>query len=877
MIRFRALFLLLGVPIAALGAQGQAQVTVRRTYDAGPLWRWLFGSNWRDLWHEPIVASVLDLQQFGGGILPFKSGGNQSATLHFRAAGGQRYVFRSVEKGSGVHQSDDLRDTPAERIIQDQASAGAPGAVAISSVLATAAGVLHPVPRLVVLPDDSLLGGYRKTFAGTLGYIEIKPANMTGEAEIFAHASKIRETDDMLDELDASLRNRLDARAYLTARLLDAVVGDLDRGADQWDWARYDSGGVHSFRPIAHDHDWAFMRANGLLIGLARRVYKKIGSYDPHSERLARISFMTHEFDRSQLVVLPRAAWDSAAAALRDALTAAVIDSALRAEPRAAPAIAAIVKADLTSRIRGLAGLVDAWYRQVNEQADVFAADGNERVEIDRAANGDVRVRMATIDDAGRAEAPAFDRVFTPDVTREIRVYLQEGNDEVIVRGAGPSSIDLRIVGGGGDDRLVDSSRVTSGGGRTWFYDAAGANDIRRAGGTHVDTRRFTTAQPGRLEPQEDSSKRVAPRVMEERRGRFEDQWSRSGDVVAQKSLAGEPRTWGREGAINPAFRIQAAGGLAFGAKYTRTAWGFREDPFASRVSAALLYGSSAKRFGMEVIGEWHADNSTRSILMSASASGFVENRFYGYGNDSPPVDKLLVLMYRDEVLIQPALRWQFAPRTSFAIGPILHYTSPRPLAGSPAAEERPLGAGAFGAAGARIAAERVSLDHVTVPHRGYRAAATATAYPAIWDAKQAFGTVAASLTGYLPLGAATLAVRGAAQRAWGDFPLQDAAYLGGRSSLRGYHWNRFAGDATLLANAELRMPLFRVTPIVRGDLGVIALADAGRAWYKGSSPGGWHTSAGGGISFTSLGRAVSVLYAHGEDELFYLYFGMPF
>jgi hemolysin activation/secretion protein len=140
------------------------------------------------------------------------------------------------------------------------------------------------------------------------------------------------------------------------------------------------------------------------------------------------------------------------------------------------------------------------------------------------------------------------------------------------------------------------------------------------------------------------------------------------------------------------------------------------------------------------------------------------------------------------------------------------------------------------------------------------------------------FGNGRATLSGYVPLGAKpTLALRVGGERAFGSFPIQDAALLGGRFDLRGYRWDRYSGDTSLFGNAEVRAPLTRITLLVRGDLGAIALADIGRVWMDGASDGDWHHSFGGGLSFSSLSKAVSVVWAHGEENRVYLNLGLPF
>jgi outer membrane translocation and assembly module TamA len=139
-----------------------------------------------------------------------------------------------------------------------------------------------------------------------------------------------------------------------------------------------------------------------------------------------------------------------------------------------------------------------------------------------------------------------------------------------------------------------------------------------------------------------------------------------------------------------------------------------------------------------------------------------------------------------------------------------------------------------------------------------------------------AFGSVAAP--GALPLlGATHLAVRAGGERVLGEYPVFESAFLGGRTSLRGHRYQRFAGDASAFGSVELRVPIDTVRLLLNGELGVFGLADAGRVWLEGDSPGGWHTAAGGGIWFATMGSAVSLTWARGEQNRFYLWLGLPY
>jgi len=104
-------------------------------------------------------------------------------------------------------------------------------------------------------------------------------------------------------------------------------------------------------------------------------------------------------------------------------------------------------------------------------------------------------------------------------------------------------------------------------------------------------------------------------------------------------------------------------------------------------------------------------------------------------------------------------------------------------------------------------------------------------------------------------LGKPTLALRAGGRKVWGTFPFYEAAFLGGHSSLPGYHSDRFAGDASVYGGVQLRVTL-GPTPLALPALwGLFGNADAGRVYVNGKSPGGWHGGAGGGVWLAFLDR----------------------
>jgi hemolysin activation/secretion protein len=113
-----------------------------------------------------------------------------------------------------------------------------------------------------------------------------------------------------------------------------------------------------------------------------------------------------------------------------------------------------------------------------------------------------------------------------------------------------------------------------------------------------------------------------------------------------------------------------------------------------------------------------------------------------------------------------------------------------------------------------------------------------------------------------------------------GTYPFHEAAFVGGADSLRGFATQRFAGDASAVGNAELRLHLGRYFLVLPGEYGVFALADAGRVWVDGERSRRWHTAAGGGLWFAYFRPdhtvTISVVRS-AEKTAFYLAMGFAF
>ncbi|HEX5872468.1 MAG TPA: hypothetical protein VFY65_18690, partial [Longimicrobium sp.] len=467
-------------------------------YRAGGLTRLFNGDEYRAEWTAPIRVPFLDPRTFAGGLTVEEAGGGMATeSLRMRGADGREYVFRSVDKNAERGLPEDLHDSFIEWITQDLVSAKHPGSAHVVPPLLEAVGVLHVVPVMYVMPDHPFLGEFRERFAGRLGQVEERPEdaevdedapNAPRPARSFASADRVIGTERLLERLEEDPDERVDSREYLAARLVDMVTGDWDRHADQWRWAGFKRDDRWTWRPIPRDRDNAFSDYEGISSATARAFAPNLTRSGARWRDLPGYLQLPMALDRRFLADLDRRAWDSVTASVRSRLTDEVIGRAVRAMPAEYQPLGAEEMAEAIRSRRDRLDQASAYfYDWVSGDVDIRATDESERAEVERLADGSVDVRLFASRD-GRT--PYFRRRFVPGETREIRLYLQGGDDRATVTGTAPRSIQVRLIGGGGDDELIDES--AAGGGRlTVFHDDRGDNRFAPGREARVDTREY--------------------------------------------------------------------------------------------------------------------------------------------------------------------------------------------------------------------------------------------------------------------------------------------------------------------------------------------------------------------------------------------------
>lgn len=834
-------------------------ITPGPRYSAGWLHALVLGRHYRDLWTTPAQVPVLQLDHFAGGLAPIREGGGrQTRALHFQGADGRRYKFRSVDKDPTqtlppalrayfTHAS--YRKSIVADVLQDQVSTHHPAAVVITDALLEAGGALHGAARLYVMPDDPRLGEYRAAFAGMLGTLEEFPNEGPGDTPGFAGSRKVVDTDKLFERLEESPRHYVDTRAYLRVRLMDILVGDWDRHVGQWRWASFSDCRGTRWVPVPVDHDQAFSRFDGPLSWLVGQSWRELVGFEDEYASVVNLTWSGRYLDRRLLAELKRPAWDSVVAALKEGLTDEAIEQAVHRMPdpwyqQSGRALAEALK----RRRDALDDAAGEFYGSLAQWADVHGRDAAEIAEVDRVDDEHVDVRLRLRDPGDGDEAPHFQRRFSSRETDEIRLYLHGGADSVLVSGAGRVNIQVRIVGGGGNDVLVDQSCVT-GGGRTRFYDHKGENTFRTCGDSVLDRR---------SPPPELSGEDFAPPP--------------EGTLPA----AAQVPDWGRRWRPLPWIELDPDLGLFIGGGATRYRYGFREFPYAYRLRIRGGVAPTAGRFRLSLGADVpsltrHVDGSLDLLISNAETI-----HFHGLGNETTlPESEDFYAVRRDEVHLKGSLG---VGRRGLRLtaGPAfrLSHTDPEP---GTLLESAPLyGVGTFAQLGLQGQVVLERRDRPVAATRGVAVTLQGSVYPSVLSVDETFARTSGSVAGYLSPSAPgdpTLALRVGGEKVWGRYPFHEAAFLGGGETLRGFRRQRFAGDAAVYGNAELRLSLMRFLVLVPGDLGVFAFADAGRVFLEGEPSQRWHGSQGGGVWFAFLDRVNTVslgIARSGEGVRFY-------
>ncbi|MEP7107340.1 MAG: BamA/TamA family outer membrane protein [Ferruginibacter sp.] len=785
----------------------------------GKFHRFLFGEGYRKLWAVPVKLRIFYIAKEKGGMTILKMGGGfQTKSLRLKDALGNEWTLRTIQKYPEKILPANLRVGLAKDILQDQVVAAHPFSSLTVPPLAAALDIPHAHPEIVYVPDDPLLGDFRKEFGNAVFLLEEREP-LDGEGT--------DNTEKAQQELQKDNDTRVEQNLVLRARLLDLLLGDWDRHEDQWRWAKQEDKNNKLYSPVPRDRDDVFYNSSGVFPWIVSHQWLKSRFQGFHAtiRDIKGFNFHARFFDRYFLNQLGEEDWREQVAYVQNKLTDSLIKAAIRLMPDTVFFLSGnkLINTTIVRR-NNLPRLAMEYYRFISKNVDVPASKKNEYFEIFNDSGGALTVRINKIKKDDTKGHSIYQRSFDPAVTKEIRLYGFGGNDVFAANESKSSSIKIRMVGGSGIDSFYvnPDSRARD---KPFIYEGKSEKNI------------FSSTSGVKLRLSNDSN----IHAYDKKAFKF--------DRFAPLILAN--------------FNLDDGLLLRFG--FSNEQQGFRKEPYASYNELLVNYSLARRTFLINYMAEFKklvGKNDLGVNLYTKGPHGI--SNFFGLGNETvfENKDNKTLDYYRsryDYINADVRLYRNVTPHWRISAGVAAQYYTSRQSNNNghffdkyngdyPASllYENKIYAGFI------AGAEMDTRNSLILPSNGIYWNTTIKGMHETGGEKSNYGNLLSEFSVYLApfkTEGFVIANRIGGGTAVGKPAFFQQLYLGGKQTLRGFHTNRFAGKTLLYNNLEMRLKLFDFNSyLLPGTVGLIAFNDIGRVWLPGQSSSKWHAGYGTGI-----------------------------
>ncbi|MEO5684630.1 MAG: BamA/TamA family outer membrane protein [Chitinophagaceae bacterium] len=806
--------------------------------------RGLFGENYRKAWAVETSLPVFRLSATD--LSPTERGGGmQTHSLRLTDKNNDEWVIRSIDKFPDALLPEVLNQTLAAKLLHDNVSAIFPYAPLTVPVFANALGIPHANPKIVYVAPDKKLGIYSRDFANTVVLLE--------EREPLGKSSS---TIKMQEKLKEDNDNSIDQQSFLTARLQDIFLGDWDRHGDQWRWVDDAKGKAKRFKPVPRDRDQVFYINQGLLPYLLALpwIMPKFQGFSGHIRDINSFAFNARLIDGIFTNALSYEDWMNTTRHVVNTLTDSVIAAALQKMPASVYHQSHTSLQDLLQKRRqDLLRVMPVYYRFLNKNIDILLSDKNEQVNITDTADGKLQLIIFKITKNNEISRLLYSRTIDPAVTRELRLYMYGGDDNIHITN-NSSPVTIRIIG----DGLSDKQYVFNG--KTKY--------LRKVHVYEADSSAVFSGQTGPV----------------------------------HKHLSDDPDNTAMQLAnrYNKTIPLISAGynvddGFILGAGIRWIRQGFRKTPFANTQQFLFGHSFSTDAFRFTYKGEWmHVMGKTDITLQANAFAPDNTQNFYGRGNASV-FDKTgdFKSYYRTRFNfyeLNPSFRWRTAKGNSFSLGPALQYyrfetndNAGRFINNTTLLHSYDSNTVANDKAHAGLIAvyNRDSRNNALLPVSGNFVNLKWQGYSGLNSYSKTFMQLTAQIAVVKSIDRKSnivIANRIGGGITAGKATFYQSLFLGGQNNLQGYRQYRFAGEHMLYNNFEARIKLANLASyVLPGQLGIVGFYDIGKVWQKGYNDKKWHQGVGGGFYFAPARMLVLQLVAGYSPEGWYPYFTMGF
>src|SRR5688572_15639785 len=797
--------------------------------------KFVLGQNYRHEWTTPVNMKVFNVAVENGGYTILSlGGGKQTKSLRLRDKKGKEWVLRAVDKNPTKALPEDFRASFAGDLVQEFNSAAHPYAPLTIPDLAKPLNIAVPHPQLYFVPDDPALGFYRPLFKNTVCLLE--------ERDPSFDATDTKSTAKVFDKLVDENDHRADQFAVLRARLLDILLADFDRHFDQWKWATNDTGKGKLYYPIPRDRDQAYFYSEGKLMQAStRNLLPFLAGYRKEIVQVNWLNFAARDFDRLFLTDLDEKEWKETIAEVQQKLNDSVIANAFKKlPPEVYPYSGKAMTEKFINRRNALTTAGLTYYQFLSREVNVVGSNQKEYFKVSNHGNG-LQVRVYAREKGTDTSFIMYDRIFEPSNTNEIRLYGLNNDDLFEIDENARSRIQIRIIGGKGNDTFNIKGSVTA-----LLYDMnVEGNYIQNTG--RKTKNRFSKDPP-----------------------------------VNSYTILGF-----KYNKTNfPAIQIAANSddGFIVGAGFSRRTYGFRNEPYATDQKFGAFYSVSRNSFRFKYDGEFNHITRNLDLILRGDVGYPRITNFFGLGNSTKFDESKGYDFYRTKyraVELQILFRERLFERLQLMAGPyFFHYwnkysDNTSTILGKPWNVDSADVYTKKTWLGVKFVMKFDNRNNEIFPTRGVIWNTEFVATAGLNESSKTFTKLLSDMTIYASLSDPAKLIGvvsfGGARIFNKTFEYFQASNIGG-SNLHGFRANRYMGKSSLYASAELRFKLFELKSyIVPGPVGLLGFYDIGRVWLDGENSKAWHPAYGGGFYFIPYNRfMISAFAGFTPDERLY-------
>lgn len=831
------------------------EIVPDKNLSAGGFHTFLFGNNWRNLWTKPVKIEIINLKKFDGVLFPVKKlTDTDSKTLLFQSKTGEYWEFRAFNIDPEKIFSDEILENAANSLLKDQISIINPFASLISNTIVNEVDSLNIKSVLVFLPDDQNLGIFQKEFGGLPGILDNKIENINK-----CDSLEIIDTDNLMEKLNADYNNVVDAKKYLLERLIDIFLGDWSRGADKWNWLKNRKGKRIFWIPVPKERILAFSKIDGLAGISAVQIVTELCSFDEDYPDIKKITYTGRFLDRRILTELDKFTWDSVTNDLYKKLSDSLLISSVKRLPQEDIIVGEKLQNDLISRRNKLPVISNDYYNLINAVADIYTTGYDDSAVVNRLNDNITEVSLFSKKgkETNKFSNRYFKKSFDNRVTDEIRIHLGNGNDETLVKGNVDESPLVRIIGGEGKDEIQDNSVVN---GYLFSFIPIPVSENK--------TEFYESYKNTTLTPMKSS----------------DIYYSEYSNPVKKNIYdfdgAPEQKDRGHEWLFLPEFSYDENNGFVFGGGPLLYKYDFGYVPFKYRMSLTASYATRSQSINLFYDGNFYSLIKNVDVGLNFKKSELDLIKFFGYGNETAFNKELdskdFYLLKQKLIGFYPDASLKFSDIFSCTLGFSLENSDVSLRNSEILLKDFPYdryGIGRFTIAGINSSIEYNYGDQIYNTFRGYHFKLMQEYFPKLLDNRNSFTKtsfdIRAFFTGNI-FTETTFALRGGGEKIWGRFPLFKSVLLGGNSNLPGYSRERFAGNASLFGQFELRFLIKEFEIILKEKFGMSLFSEAGRVFSESGESKKWHPSYGFGFWSSVIQRKInlSVIFAFSPEGM---------